>query len=64
MINMMLIFTFTQMILLYCGAQQTTAKPLKQQASLKLQAAFDVIQSRLHSLKLVLNVDKTNHVIL
>jgi len=43
---------------MYCGA------PSKQQALHKLQAAFDVIQSRLHSLKLVLNVDKTNHVIL
>uniref|UniRef100_A0A8C2EK04 Reverse transcriptase domain-containing protein n=1 Tax=Cyprinus carpio TaxID=7962 RepID=A0A8C2EK04_CYPCA len=38
---------------MYCGA------PSKQQALIKLQAAFDVFQSRLHTLKLVLNADKT-----
>jgi len=38
---------------MYCGA------PSKRQALVKLQVAFDIIQSRLHRLKLALNVDKT-----
>ncbi len=42
---------------LYCSASSG------QQALYKLQSAFDVIQSRIYNLKLVLNVDKTKNML-
>ncbi len=42
---------------MYCSASSG------QQALYKLQSAFDVIQSRLYNLKLVLNADKTKYML-
>ncbi len=42
---------------MYCSASSG------QQALYKLQSAFDVIQSRIYYLKLVLNVDKTKYML-
>ncbi len=42
---------------MYCSASSG------QQALFTLQSAFNVIQSRLYSLKLVLNADKTKYVL-
>ncbi len=41
----------------YCSASSV------QQAINKLQSAFDVIQSRIYYLKLVMNVDKTKYIL-
>ncbi len=42
---------------MYCSASSG------KQALYKLQSAFDVIQSRIYNLKLVLNVDKTKYML-
>ncbi len=51
------IYLYADDSVMYCSASSG------QQALCKLQSAFNVIQSRLYSLKLVLNADKTKYVL-